>query len=310
MDTLDIFAIVVEQQSLNKAGHILNISQPALSRKISNLENELGVALFERRGKRLVLTRAGQKCYEHALRSRNLRRKFLEELHSLTAKGTPTSLTIGASLTTLQSTFPDLLTLYLEEYPDTDIKAVTGKTHEIVSLVKEHKVDLGLVASRVDHPNVFCIPLFDDHLCLVLPQDHSYTDKSFIEIGDLGHLPMILFSKGTWYRILMDELFHRYSVFPDVKMEIDSFEAIVRLVSTCKAATLLPKSYLRSNLLGDNGLVVRSIPELEGAKRTTSLIYIEAAWQHTAIRQFITKAKSTYPIRNLESETGIRGDHP
>ena len=66
---------------------------------------------------------------------------------------------------------------------------------------------------------------------------------------DLNELPMILFSKGTWYRILMDELFNRFSIFPNVQMEIDSFEAIIRLVSTCKTATLLPKSYLREDLI-------------------------------------------------------------
>lgn len=295
MDPLDIFAVVVEQQSLNKASQLLNLSQPALSRKISNLEQSLGVALFERRGKRLILTRAGQKCYEHALEMRRLRRNFLEELGVLTAQGQTRSLTIGASLTTLQSTLPDLITLYMEDYPDTDIKAVTGKTHEIVLLVKEHKADIGLVASRVDHPSLHSVPLFDDHLCLVLPEGHSFIDKPAIDIGDLNKLSMILFSKGTWYRILMDELFQRYAVFPDVKMEIDSFEAIIRLVSTCKVATLLPKSYLRSSLLDDNGLTVRNIPELEWTKRTTSLIYIEAAQHHPPVRQFIARAKAAFP---------------
>lgn len=297
MELMDVFATVVEQKSLNKAAQLLNISQPALSRKIRNLEKELGVELFERKGKRLILTRAGQKCYEHALGFRHLHRKFLEEIRYFSSKDVPRSLTIGASLTTLQSTFPDLIALYMEDDPDTDIKAVTGKTHEIVSLVQEHKVDLGLVASRVDHPKLGHVPLFDDHLCLVLPKDHIFSEQASLDISDLNQLSMILFSKGTWYRIMMDELFHRYRVLPDVKMEIDSFEAIIRLVSTCNTATLLPKSYLRSTLLEDNALVVRNIPELQWAKRTTSLIYTEDAWQYMTIRQFITKVKHSYVNR-------------
>ena len=75
MELLDVFAVVVEQVSLNKASQLLNISQPALSRKIMKLEEELGVELFIRKGKRLELTKVGQICYDHALELRHLERK-------------------------------------------------------------------------------------------------------------------------------------------------------------------------------------------------------------------------------------------
>lgn len=295
MNAMDIFAVVVEQQSLNRASHLLNISQPALSRKIMALEEELGVRLFERRGKRLELTRIGQTCYEQAVHMRTMNREFLQSINEYKSGGTPSSLTIGASLTTLQSTLPELITLYISEYPRTDMKALTGKTHEIVTLVREKKVDIGLVASSIEQSGLNCVPLFDDHLCLVLPLEHPYAEIPSLTLNDINELAMILFSKGTWYRILMDELFHRYAVFPNVKMEIDSFEAIIRLVSTCKVATLLPMSYLRRNMLEDNDLIMRNIPELELTKRTTSLIYVEDSPHNPTIQSFISKAKQYFP---------------
>lgn len=294
LPNLDVFAAVVEQKSLNKAAQLLNISQPALSRKISQLEEQLGVMLFERKGKKLELTRIGQVCYEYALEMNILEQRLLRtvaEYHSA-GKG---RITIGASLTTLQSTLPDLIALYTKDYPETDIKALTGKTHEIVSMVKDKKVDLGLVASTIDHPDLNCVPLFDDHLCLVLPGNHMWADaKDTIEINDLQELPMILFSKGTWYRILMDELFHRYSVYPDVRMEIDSFEAIIRLVSTCNVATLLPRSYLRQTLIDTNDLVLLDVPELRETTRTTALIFGDPSALNASTRQWIEKAKRHY----------------
>ncbi|MFC0211304.1 LysR family transcriptional regulator [Paenibacillus chartarius] len=293
MEGLDIFSVVVEQQSLNKASQLLNLSQPALSRKIMKLEEDLGVQLFERRGKRLALTRAGELCYEYALEFRALERKFQLSLREFVKAGRPATLTIGASLTTLQSTLPDLITAYTAHFPATDIKALTGKTHEIVSMVKERKVDLGVVASSIHTPGLICEPLFDDHLCLVLPHGHPYLAKPELVVTDLNDLSMILFSKGTWYRVLTDELLHRYSVFPDVKMEIDSFEAIIRLVSTCRAATLLPKSYLRDRLIRQNELTVRDIPELRQTTRTTALIYSDGALLDTA-RDFVEEAKRQY----------------
>ena len=73
---------------------------------------------------------------------------------------------------------------------------------------------------------------------------------------------MILFAPGTWYRTLTDELFRAYNLKPDVRMEIDSFEAIIRLLSACRAGTLLPKSYLRDQVLVDNDLYLVRIREL------------------------------------------------
>lgn len=294
MELIDVFATVVEQQSLNKASQLLNVSQPALSRKIMRLEEELGIQLFIRKGKRLELTRAGEVCYEFALEQKRLERRLHEKLQTFKTNVKPASIVIGASLTTLQSTLPDLITIYTREYPNTDIKAVTGKTHEIVPLIKEKRVDIGLVASMIEDPSIVCVPLFDDPLCLVLPEGHPFADKEELFIQDLHELPMILFSRGTWYRVLMDEMFHRCGVHPDVKMEIDSFEAITRLVSTCKTATLLPESYLRRNLIEDNELTVRFIPELEQTKRTTSLLFTEEAVLEPSIRRFIDQAVRHY----------------
>ncbi|MFD0696444.1 LysR family transcriptional regulator [Paenibacillus sp. GCM10027628] len=290
MELLDVFAVVVEQASLNKASQLLNLSQPALSRKVMKLEEELGVELFIRKGKRLELTKVGQICYDHALELRHLERKFKQAIQTYKAAGHHVSMTIGASLTTLQATLPDLITDYVKDHPLTEIKLLTGKTHEVVTMVKEKKVDIGIVASLINASGLHCEPLFDDHLCLVLPLGHPYIDRPRIAIRDLNELPMILFSKGTWYRVLMDELFHRFSTFPNVQMEIDSFEAIIRLVSTCKTATLLPKSYLREDLIRNNELILRDLVELEQTKRTTSLIYSESTSDHPAAMQFIEQA--------------------
>jgi DNA-binding transcriptional LysR family regulator len=290
-EMMQIFAAVVEHSSLNRAAQVLNTSQPALSRKIIKLEEQLGVQLFERKGKKLILTRVGQISYEYALEMRQLQNKFQQAISDYKAPR-KSSITIGASLTTLQSTLPELIALFTENDNETDIKAVTGKTHEIVALVKERKVDVGLVASKIDQPDLNCIPLFDDHLSLVIPKtNHPFLKKSKIVMEDFNDLPLILFSRGSWYRVLMDELFKQYAVFPEIKMEIDSFEAIIRLVSTCKVATLLPHSYLRHNLLEDNELTVINMKELMQTTRTTSLIFGDFDSLSASTRQWIEKAR-------------------
>ncbi|MFB9327388.1 LysR family transcriptional regulator [Paenibacillus aurantiacus] len=293
LEELNMFAAVVDQSSMNKASALLNLSQPALSRKIAKLEEQLGVELFRRVGKRLELTRIGQLTYEYAVETRQQHLRFLQMVADYKDVGRST-LTIGASLTTLQTTLPDMIWALTLRNPELDIKAITGKTHEIVTLVRERRADIGIVASRIDEASLECVPLFDDHLELVLPRNHFMVEKGKPEIQDLNGMPMILFSKGTWYRILTDELFDNYHLLPDVRMEIDSFEAILRLLHTCRACTLLPKSYLRPQLLADNDLVVASISELEETKRTTSLIHAGTESMTPLLRQWIDEISKLY----------------
>ncbi|MBO9599909.1 MAG: LysR family transcriptional regulator, partial [Cohnella sp.] len=288
---------IVEQTSLNKAAERLNVSQPALSRRIAKLEDELEVTLFRRVGKRLELTPAGQLTYEFALELRRFHGNYLQKLNAFKSEDAPIA-TIGASLTTLQTTLPELIQAMTERHPQLEIKAITGKSHEIATLVKERKVDFGLVASAVEaDPAITSLPLFDDNLILVLPRTHYILERTQLELSDLNGLPMILFAPGTWYRTYTDELFRKYNLKPDVRMEIDSFEAIIRLLSACRAGTLLPKSYMREQLLADNDLYLVRIPELEEAKRTTSIIHGDPAWIAPATRFLIDEMAAYFNRR-------------
>jgi len=297
LEDMRMFATIVELTSLNKAAERLNVSQPALSRRIAKLESELGVDLFRRIGKRLELTAAGQLTYEFAQDLRRFHGAYLQKLNAFKSAEAPVA-TIGASLTTLQTTLPELIKVMTEKHPHLEIKAVTGKSHEIATLVKERKVDFGLVASAVEaDPAITSLPLFEDHLILVLPRTHYIIERSQLEMADLHGLPMILFAPGTWYRTLTDELFRRYDLKPDVRMEIDSFEAIIRLLGACRAGALLPKSYLRDQLLEDNDLYLVRIRELEETKRTTSLIHGDPAWLAPSTRYLIEETTAYFSRR-------------
>src|SRR5690606_18132626 len=97
-----------------------------------------------------------------------------------------------------------------------------------------------------------------------------------------------------WYRALTDEWFERHGIEPSVKMEIDSFEAILRLLDGCRAATLLPKSYLRPVLLEDNELVRLELDELSRTVRTTSLIHPDGPGLKDAAARFVELDRRHY----------------
>lgn len=289
LDLLEAFATVVEHTSLNQAAKRLNISQPALSRQIARLEEELNVELFHRNGKRLEVTRVGQLTYDFAVDIRKRQLDYLKSIATYKAEGQKI-VSIGASLTTLQTTLPIFVNLFKEQYPEAQLKLITGKTHEIVSLIRDKEADFGIVADAIHEQGLISIPLLSDHLELVVPNHHELSSVQEGSIEHLSGLPMLLFSNGTWYRKLIDDLFRRYRVMPDIRMEIDSFEAIGRLLSTCQASALLPKSYLRKQWLEDNDLSVVHLKELEQTERVTSLIYAESASLNDSFRQFIADA--------------------
>ncbi|MFD1178130.1 LysR family transcriptional regulator [Paenibacillus puldeungensis] len=292
LEELLVFTTVVEQSSLNKASKLLNLSQPALSRKIAKLEEEWGVSLFHRKGKRLELTRVGQEAYMYALEQRQRHQSFLQAVSRFKA-AERSVVTLGASLTTIQTTLPPLVTALMDKFPDIEVKLVTGKTHEIVSHVRDKKVDIGVIASSISETGLKCFPLFQDHLELVVPRGHELAGSNHAEMENLNGRSMIIFSKGTWYRKLIDDLFGRYSVMPDIRMEIDSFEAIVRLLPTCKAAALLPRSYLRKPLLRDNGLVTVPMQELEQTRRETCLIYADRSELTLETKEWISHIRES-----------------
>lgn len=292
LEDLLVFTTVVEQSSLNKASKLLNLSQPALSRKITKLEEEWGVSLFTRKGKRLELTRVGHEAYIYALEQRQRHHNFLQSVSRFKASERSV-VTLGASLTTIQTTLPPLVKALMEKFPDIELKLVTGKTHEIVAHIRDRKVDLGVVASSISEAGLRCIPLFQDHLELVVPRGHELAENRHPGMEDLNGRSMIVFSKGTWYRKLIDDLFGRYGIIPDIRMEIDSFEAIVRLLPTCKAAALLPKSYLRKQLLQDNGLVSLQMKELDQTRRETCLVYGDKSELSMETQEWISKIKES-----------------
>lgn len=296
-EELLVFTTVVEQSSLNKASKLLNLSQPALSRKIAKLEEEWGVTLFNRKGKRLELTQVGHEAYIYALEQRQRHQHFLRSVSRFRTEKR-TMMTLGASLTTIQTTLPPLVQALMNRFPDLELKLLTGKTHEIVSYVRDRKVDLGVIASSISESGLTCLPIFQDHLELVVPRSHELLNQVNAEMNDLNGKTMIVFSKGTWYRKLIDDLFGRYGVIPDIRMEIDSFEAIVRLLPTCRAAALLPKSYLRQQLLRDNGLVAIPMKELAQTQRETCLVFGEQSELAGDAKRWIMEVKESM-IRSL-----------
>ena len=152
---LDIMLAIVRQGSTAAAAEQLFLSQSAVSAALKNLEATYGVALFDRVGRRLVLSRTGERLWEGAAALLEHAREFEQ---SLTGHQDIADLTLGASFTIANHLAIDYLAKWLERYPEARVDIVPGNSPDIVSRVINQQVDIGLIEDEMSHPMLHLTP--------------------------------------------------------------------------------------------------------------------------------------------------------
>jgi DNA-binding transcriptional LysR family regulator len=159
MDYRDkVFIAVAENLSFSKASASLFISQPAVTKHIRELENQLGIALFERKGNRVYLTRAGEITYEHLKRIAQQYSELDFELGALKDEHRGI-LRIGASSTVSQYLLPPVLAAFRKKYPMIELNVFNGNSFEMEQKLKHNDIDVALVEnnSSMQRPEIFSV---------------------------------------------------------------------------------------------------------------------------------------------------------
>lgn len=269
------FLRVAETGSITRASEALFLTQPAVTQHVRALERELGVALFDRTGRGVQLTAAGEVLVEYAKRSLaalDEGRQVIADLES----GAAGRLLLGAGVTTSIFNLPEWLRAFGQTYPGVDVVVRTGRSKEVAGWVLDREIDLGLVTSPVELRELTVIDLYDEEIVLVGPQDRQAQ----------ADMPLILFPKGSGFRDYLDRALADAGVAIGVKMETDSVEAIKGFVQVGLGASLLPLSSVEAEIR--SGQLVRvaleNMPEL---RRKTSIIYRADRYMSRAANGFL-----------------------
>ncbi len=170
---LKYFYQVASSGSFSRAAEELFISQPALSRQIAALEEDVGLPLFSRQGRKPVLTDAGRRLFNYAEKIMELNReakKEISELKNLTSG----EVIIGASTTIANYLLPPVLADYHHRHPEIKIFLNVGNSEDIEQDVLNNRVDLGFIGSSVQSPRLFQEQFAEDELFLVVSQNHHF----------------------------------------------------------------------------------------------------------------------------------------
>lgn len=281
---LEYFMMLCEELHFTRAANKLHIAQPTLSQQIKLLEEEMGVLLFNRIGKRISLTVAGQLLYTQSLtifQTLQNTRSQLQELSTL-QKGV---LRIGASPGELTNFLSDVLLKYCEAYPTVQVSVVS--TDDVYTLLKENKIDLGFSFSqRVELQDAqFCeIPLYTEPLYFVMHKEHPLAGRESVALHDVASERLVLFSQMHLCRKLIDQAWKQKNQVIHPIFETASIPVIFQFVQKQLGATIVASTLYHLHKTAQ--MVAKPISDAT-LTRETVLIYQRDNYLPQVVRAFL-----------------------
>ncbi|MBM3264465.1 MAG: LysR family transcriptional regulator [candidate division Zixibacteria bacterium] len=236
---LEMFKAITDAGSFTRAGRRLHVSQSAVSRQITLLEEELGVQVFMRSGRRVFLTEAGKTLLKHCHRIfRDMEEAALEVAQNKQShRG---SLRVGGGMSVCTYLLPQILKEYKTRYPHVQLTVTTGTTEPTIQKIRNNEIDVGVLSLPVESQDLQVRSVFREEMMVVTGPSHPLREKRHITPRDLASAPLILFERGSNTRKVIDRFFEEQSLAPDIIMEMENVEIIKPLVEIGLGITIIP----------------------------------------------------------------------
>jgi len=242
------FVTVAELGTVSKAALHLRIAQPALSRQLIDLEHELGLRLFDRVGRRLLLTSEGEQLLTGCRVLLNFASGVTEQAQLL-RHGDTGVLKIAGSPQHIESVLSQFLHRYAERYPKVEVKISEGTGSEILTLLERGEIHLGqnlLHAVRLDERHYGSLPLGSVELLAVCHPSMPLGQRRTIEVAHLGGLPLLLMDGGFGFRRAFDAASRMAGLKPTVRFESRNPHTLLALAEAGHGVAIVP-SQLQCN---------------------------------------------------------------
>ena len=227
---LKAFLAIAEAKTFTAGARRVNVTQAAISMQIRQLEDEVGLPIFTRTPRRVILTEAGEYLLERA-------RKILREHDSALAEIAEVAgaeygrLRIGsASGTFAMNQLPKIISGLHEKFPHSELTVSAGTSEKLVDKMMHGEIDTAFVSLPVDNLNVTTESLFSDEIVAIAHPKHPLAKEKYISAATLAGEKLILGERGGNTRRMIDEFFNAANVRPNISMELSRQEAINKMV--------------------------------------------------------------------------------
>lgn len=260
LDYLQTFVVVVEHGSFSAAAERLQLTQPAVSLQIRQLERTLEASLIERVGRKARPTAAGVELLSHAGRIQDTVASAVAAVSSR-IKGVAGRVRIGTGATACIFLLPPILGKLRKKYPALEITVVTGNTADIAKGIEENTLDLALVTLPLSGRMFEITPVVEDGFVLIAPKNMALPAR--VSPAVLSTKAVILYEPSGNTRRLADDWLLREGVSLKPVMSLGSVEAIKEMVRAGLGCAILPSMAIRDRETHQN-LVVRTLsPKLQ-----------------------------------------------
>ena len=293
IESLKVFAGLVETESFTKAAQINKVTQSAVSQQIASMERNFQTLLVERSKKYFRLTREGQAAYQCA-------KQISQSFASLQNTMQETKNTISGSIQVATAysiglhELPAYVKKFLQTYPTVNVRVEYLHPTKVYKDVLENAADLGLVACPEKRPDLEILPLHKYEMVLICHPQHPWANKASIPVQDLAKQNFVSFDADITIRKAIDKGFNRAGISVEHVMEFDNIETIKRAVEIEAGIAIVPHSTVLQEVADKTLVEVK----LEGVDLDCpwAAIYKKNKVLSPAMQQFITLLEEPPPV--------------
>ena len=280
------FQKVARLENYHQAAEELYISQPSLSRSMAALESELGVAIFEKKGRGVTLTKAGKLFLEHADRIAGDCDVAVGKMQELSSDGG--KIDIGYIFPLAGHYIPHKVRKFLNQEENKNVVFNFWQNHTpaIAEKVRTGELDVGFGGYlKMDDMEFF--PLSAQELVIITPKEHPLSEMQEVPLVELDHYPVIGYESASWMGTYAKYLYRKYQVNPNTIVECPDEYSIVSLVRENFGIALMPQTDI---LLNADGIKIHKIMGLE-IYRQVFMFWMKDRYRLPAVERFIKYMK-------------------
>jgi LysR family cys regulon transcriptional activator len=275
-----IYEVVQNQFNISRAAESIHTSQPGVSKQIQLLEEEIGVKLFQRNGKRLSgLSEPGIRVYESIVEiMREV--KNIKNVSDDYERKDSGSFTIATTHTQARYKLPVVVESFVKKYPKINLNIHQGDPAQVTAQILNGEADVGIATESISlNDKIFCIPCYSWNRCLVMPKDHPLLRVKDINLNHLATYPMITYDYAFTGSTIVSKVFKEANIKPNIMLTAIDADVIKTYVGLNLGVGLIAEMAFDENK--DKNLVSRDVSHLF----PTSTTYIGIR-QDTFIRGF------------------------
>jgi LysR family transcriptional regulator, transcriptional activator of the cysJI operon len=229
---LKAFCLVVEMKSFSKAAVAKMMTQSAMSHLIKNLEDELGVKLLNRSGRKVIPTPAGWLLYKQARNILEAYKTLGDNINKL-IKEIKGPLNLGASIIVAKYLLPQVIYDFSKRYPEVQIHLTVSNTEAIIQELQKGDIDMGLVEGNIDYKGIAMEEIAQDEIVVIASEENPLAKKGHVTQQDFLSQPFIMPQAGSGLREFIEDFVRAAKIEPKdlkVSMTISDPELIVQMV--------------------------------------------------------------------------------